>query len=523
MGTIVLHAGMPKAGSSSIQSWLHTNDALLRGAGWHVVVYNRDPTTARVTFEPAAGRGVNSATVVRHYNKSNRDPRVLDAFFQPLDTLAAELGNVVVTGEGFARLFAEADPAFLARLRTLADRHDVRVAYYVRAQHEAIEAAWRQWGFRQAWEPRGYVELRARLLDYAETRSAITQRLPEVTFGIRLFHREALRDTDVVADFVTTFLEPGLAAGDTDVWANPGLPLELVNVLRQAEPGRFWSSAHDNHTIRPLKALAATWKVPETAEIRRSRLVLQQYCHDRFEAGNQHLVRDLAWPIDELVPRPAPARGPDPHSLSELNSLWSSQVSPAERELLFVAIERLLAGQAQALRPRPKRAPRSTRTPRARSVAVGDARSPLADVQLVRDRAGRVHAVQGGQRRLVRSRILANGLEETFGSAREIDDASLAGWIDLGPLELTRGSDGRTYVDLGGRRHLVRGLPRSTLEATGIDLPRGEVIDVAAANVSVRELRAATSLRRQMARVRATVRRRGVFGTVRLAARRVIR
>lgn len=409
MSTVVLHAGMPKAGSSSIQAWLRTNDAALRDVGWHVVVYRREVTGGEVSFQPAAGGGVNSATVVRHYNKSGRDPRVLDQFFGPLDALARRLGKVIVTGEGFARLFAEADQPFMDHLAALSATHEVRVAYYVRAQHEAIEAAWRQWGFRQSWQPRGYVELRARLLDYVETRDAVARHLPRVAFGVRPFHREALRDTDVVADFVDTFLQPGLAGGSTAVWANPGLPLELVNVLREAEPGRFWTSAHDNVTIRPLKALAARWKLPDTDEVRRSRLVLQHYCHDRFEVGNQRLIRELGWPIDHLVPPPDQADATEECSLAELNDLWASHMSAAERELLFVAIEQLLAATARGRSKQRRRStgPRPVSSAAASPVQSADPasqpssgrqrRGPVGTTKLLAERA--VSAVRRSARR----------------------------------------------------------------------------------------------------------------------------
>jgi hypothetical protein len=350
MGTIVLHAGMPKAGSSTIQQWIQDQHRWLRDElGWHLLLYRRGTDLdTRGQLTSYVRGGVNSASFVRRYNRRDRTPAILDELFEPLDQLADELGSVLLTGEGFSRLFAEPDAPFLERLEWLAARHRVRVAYYVRAQHESIEAAWRQWGFRQKWRPRGYVELRERFLDYHATRQHVSEIAPSVSFDVRLFHREVLRETSIIEDFVRTFLD----AGDTtfvsgEIWANPGLPLELVNVLRYAEPGRFWTSAHDNTRIKPLKANAAGWKLVESPSIHRSRLVLQHHCHARFEAGNRALAQELAWPVDGLVPAVDDADFTF-NGLGELNDLWASTASEAEREIVFLALESLLAAEAQS-------------------------------------------------------------------------------------------------------------------------------------------------------------------------------
>jgi hypothetical protein len=349
MGTIILHAGMPKAGSSSIQQWIQDQQSWLRDElGCHLVLYRREADLSKPgRVAPYLRGGVNSASFVRRYNRRDRTTAILDELFDPLDELANDLDTVLMTGEGFARLFAEPDVPFLERLEGLADHHRVRVAYYVRAQHESIEAAWRQWGFRQAWRPRGYVELRQPFLDYHATRQHVHDIAPSVSFDVRLFHREALREANIVEDFVRTFFDVSSTFAADEIWANPGLPLELVNLLRYAEPGRFWTSAHDNTFINPLKIRTAGWKLAESPNVNRSRLVLRHHCHAQFEAGNQALARELGWPVDGLVPA---VEDPDFtfNGLSELNDLWASNASEAEREIVFLALEALLAADEDA-------------------------------------------------------------------------------------------------------------------------------------------------------------------------------
>ena len=168
-----------------------------------------------------------------------------------------------------------------------------------------------------------------------------------MTFDVRLFHRAAFRDTNIVEDFVRTFFEVDDTFAVGEIWANPGLPLELANLLRYAEPGRFWTSAHDNTFVKSLKTHTAGWKFAESPNIARSRRVLQHHCHEQFEAGNRLLATELGWPIDTLVPAVD-----DPeftfNGLGELNELWASNASEAEREMVFLALEALMAQDAEA-------------------------------------------------------------------------------------------------------------------------------------------------------------------------------
>jgi hypothetical protein len=352
VGTVILHAGMPKAGSSSVQTWIKDNVGVLRDAGCHLLVYRRaKDLEVPGVLAPYRKGLVNSGGFVRRYFRSNRPASIVEELLRPLDQLAEELGTVLISGEGLATLFAAHDEQFIERLNALGQKHRIRVAYYVRPQHESLEAAWRQWGFRQKWRPHAFVRMREPLLAYAQTRYRMGLRAPDVSFEMRLFHRDLLRETSVVEDFARTFIGlDDVVEADSDIWTNPGLPLELVNILRAAEPGRFWSSAHDNSRIKVLKQLTAGWRVPPSEEVRRSRQLLQQHCYQRFDPGNAYLVTELGWPLDHLVP---PVTDDDftPGPLTQLNQLWATRTSSAEQELLFLALEELLAARRPTAQP----------------------------------------------------------------------------------------------------------------------------------------------------------------------------
>jgi hypothetical protein len=497
MGTIILHAGMPKAGSSSIQRWLRDHDDEVRRAHWHMLAYRLADEHRAAELSAPIRRRINSGTFVRRYNASHRSPAVLDELFQPLDRMAHDKGRVLLSSEGFARLFAEPDFAFLERLDALAVDHDVRVAYYVRPQHQSIEAAWRQWGFRQQWNPRGYIELRARLLSYADTLEHVGQLAPNVCFEMRLFDPSASVPRDIVADFLQQFL--GISEVDaaaTEVWANPGLPLELANALRDAQPGRFWSSAHNNAKIRPLKQIAAGWSIPPTPEIARSRLILQQYCHERFEEGNGSLARRLGWPVEHLVP-PVEDAGITHGGLDELNALWSSHQSAAERELLYQSLERLLeihaetapaapmgagtirTGGAARSAPPPGTDAGAQRARRGRSWLENLERSiPGGAAQLVRRPDGLVFLVDGMRRRPIRSGLLVTVLETAIGTTRAEMAEELDAMEEGPPVELFEDSRGQPFVIYGGQRHKLRGMPLPHRVDNVDKLPNGTPIDV---------------------------------------------
>jgi hypothetical protein len=89
----------------------------------------------------------------------------------------------------------------LGALDDLANRMRVRVAYYVRPQHTALEAAWRQWGFRSGLSPSAFLDKRLNSLRYHHTYVHVTEAAPGVEFTMCPFHRDLLIGGDAVVDF----------------------------------------------------------------------------------------------------------------------------------------------------------------------------------------------------------------------------------------------------------------------------------------------------------------------------------
>ncbi len=338
MGTIVIHAGAAKAGSSAVQHWLAANrKRLLREHGITLAVAERaDPIRVRA-FD---GRGsINSqAVVLASMDGGPVSVEALERFFSDLDALSEQHPFLLLTSEAFVEPLWRPDEGFLAGLDELAARRSVALSYYVRPQHTAMEAAWCQWGFRYETPPSTYLRRHAQRLKYATTFKQVRALAPRVRFEPRPFRTDLLDGGNVVVDFAGRDLDLEVVPGEAPM-INRGLPLEVVNLLRSAPRGRFWSSEHDNSELGRIKELIGDLQIPESPEVRRSRQILQAFCHRTFEAGNRELIRELGWATTEFVPAPdEPVEG----ELEELDELWSSNASGPEREIMFHAITRAL-------------------------------------------------------------------------------------------------------------------------------------------------------------------------------------
>jgi hypothetical protein len=346
MGTILLHAGMGKTGSSSIQRWLDEHSTLLRTQREVHLLRARprpdDPRRQHLQVVPHKPGKIHSSFVQGVFGYDPDAPADRQ-FFEELDLEASRHRTVLLAGEGFAALFWGANDANLAALNELASAHDIRVAYYVRPQHTSLEAAWRQWGFRSVQKPSGYIRFARRSRRYLQTLERVERVAPHVSFEMRPFRQDLMKGGDVVTDFTSVFLgmDDVLPAPSSQQWSNVGLPLDLVILLRHAPPGMFWSR-QDKRKLNELRRLVSTWNVPESAAVHRSRLVLQHYCYREFERDNQQLMKRLGWRASYFVPPVENGAELDLGGLAELDQLWTADASEAERSLLFLALNQLL-------------------------------------------------------------------------------------------------------------------------------------------------------------------------------------
>ena len=352
MGTVVIHAGTGKAGTSSIKGWLATSSQALNASGVRVLVARverDDSRRERIVVEANRSGHANSNAAILHAYESEGAERqaLLESLFSQLDGAATRHPVVVISSEVFDPFFWKGDEIFLRELESLANRHRVRVAYYVRPQHTALEAAWRQWGFRTGQRPSSFLLERSQFLHYFRTYLIAREHAPSASFEPRPFRRDLLDGGDPAVDFAQRFLEVGDAGEEVAAtWSNRGLPLEVANALRLAPSGRFWSSVNDNSRFAAIKDAIGLVEAPESEQTIASRGLLLAYCHETFERDNRRLIETLGWDADTFVPAPegdAPVAGP---GLDAIDELWTPRASEVELAALYAALERALAAEA---------------------------------------------------------------------------------------------------------------------------------------------------------------------------------
>ncbi len=345
MGKIVIHAGMPKAGSSSVSAWLARHAHQLRTeSGIRLCVAKA--RNAVVSVVPYVRGSPNSAPLLFAADAADEQHgEVIESFAASLDERAESDGAVVLSSEGFAPFFWRPDTAFLAALQDLTSRHEVHVAYYVRPQNTSLEAAWRQWGFRYGSLPSAYLASREPQLRYPETYRTVRRLAPDVRFVPRPFRRDLL-DGNVATDFDRHFLRgPDAPVAPDSPWENQGMPLDVVRALRAAPTGLLWESPHDNRALQRVKKLTARLDADESEEARCSRRILARYSHDLYEAGNRELITELGWDTDAFIQGVHAGESGD---LSRLDELWSSRASPLELALLHQALAEIVGDPGRA-------------------------------------------------------------------------------------------------------------------------------------------------------------------------------
>lgn len=355
MGTIVLHAGAAKSGSSSIQAWLSRTVESLRSQGVHVMSLRLRDERPQLS-EVGPGDVVNSTgPLSRLYRAANPSeaapwllkPWVCESLAEQLAAAATRQRVVVISAEALGPLFQRREPDWLAALESLAGSHRVRVAYYVRPQHTSLESMWRQFGYRSGMAPAPYLAHTSVPLHYFETHTSVNHQSPSLSFETRPFRRDLLDQGNVVVDFARRFLDTEPAGVDAAVWENPGLPLEMANLMRVAPP-ELQKAADD---AKPLIA-ARHDTLPESVETGRSRRLLQAYCHAKFEPGNRRLIAALGWDTDAFIPPPNEVEETDlDHLLEALEALWEPKASRHEIESMLALFEheRATADEQRAL------------------------------------------------------------------------------------------------------------------------------------------------------------------------------
>jgi hypothetical protein len=177
-------------------------------------------------------------------------------------------------------------------------------------------------------------------MDYLATWRGVTDGAPSVRFLVRPLRRELLDEQNVLVDFAQRALDlPAGSVGDTGIWSNRGLPLEVVNELQGRRRSPLWKSIHDNSILTRIKPFVMALELEDSPRVLESRAWLRAFAHQRFEDSNRELAALCGWGTDHLIGPPEP--GPRTVSLAELDAAWAPRAAPAVRKLLIHALAQI--------------------------------------------------------------------------------------------------------------------------------------------------------------------------------------
>lgn len=342
MSDILIHAGMPKTGSSSIQKYLSLSKKALATENISLLVV-RNHKTDLCSINPFERGRVNSGSFVHNYQKSDNAGKILLArlLTQQLDKYAGDCKKVVVTSEGFTRLIFSSDDIFLSSLVKLSKKHRVTILYYIRPQHTLLEAGWKQWGFRSGKKPSEYLRKKAKHLHYLTALKSLEQYGRDINIVIRPFRRDLLQGNDVVFDFCTYLGIKPTHEELINAESNIGLPLEIANLLSSIPQGILWKDMHDVINIDKLKKVIKTIDIPPSDKSQLSRNILKNWCFHIYEKDNLKLIQKLEWETDYFIAKENEING-KPKNLSALDALWKTAISDSEQLFLSHILQRTL-------------------------------------------------------------------------------------------------------------------------------------------------------------------------------------
>ena len=332
MAQITIHAGLPKAGSSAIQTFLGAAGDLLTSRG--ITVATARPVDGHVAVAiHRGGSPSNSGGIITPLRDRRRGTEFAEELVRGVHAIADTADHVVISGEALSQPFwiPSLRPVLAVLDQLASNGHTCTVVMYLRPQHGALEAAWRQWGFRSHLGPADYIRDRAGHLEY-ERHLAARELAPHLDIRFRPFMRRRLHGNDVVRDFAHHFLDLDVPGPVEQV--NEGFPLTFVNMMTSVPPGRLWESMHDNRALNRLRQ-AFDGDDIDDPRADRGRQVLLRWSVERFERSNRAIEQALGWDLDDWFPD-VEAGDSD---LEALDELWRPSLGPSEA----VALEHLLA------------------------------------------------------------------------------------------------------------------------------------------------------------------------------------
>lgn len=279
MVKLILHAGFPKCGSTSIFTALRQNLPVLNRQNVHVLDKTLRPQTDPAHLQPPLWELQNA---FRDPEKSGQvrsalRRTILDA--RPGDTLILSTENM--STPAMARMFAGLD--------TLCE---IAFVFYFRPQIDWIPSGWKQWNLKEGISLSETVDgyLERRQPDYLRSALAWQEALPGAAIIPRMFLRERLEGGDPALDFFHVTGIEGAAPAREGARSNPSVDYALMHLMMR-NSGALFRHRHDNAPLaKILDVLPETYKktnAPMLTQAQSDRI------SDGFRDDNLSLMRDF--------------------------------------------------------------------------------------------------------------------------------------------------------------------------------------------------------------------------------------
>ena len=335
----IVHIGMPKCGSTSIQRWLDINAAALssRGVGYdRLSLPGHYPSTAhegiKICHSHRLGRLVESAFVRRVHgitdlSDQERFVRTFEDFFGA--HVRSRREPVFIVSSEYIAAHTHTPAEVEALESWLAQFFDAtRYILYVRRQEDWLASAYSQDLKRGVTETLPQVVAQSAVQDWHAKAALWADTLGEDRVEIGLTERDALRDGDLVADFaarIGTDLE-GLADAPR---LNESLSAAGAALLRVANE-RMDHLSSDGTKVDPRKLAVRQALERQTLDLPKVRLNAEQVRHVReVNAASNERLRARFFPDRDVL---FPAR-PDPQT--DEPALRAEDVARAGLDLLL--------------------------------------------------------------------------------------------------------------------------------------------------------------------------------------------
>lgn len=314
--TIFLHIGMGKTGTTSIQTFLETNEVAL--AARHIVT---PKTLARRNHRRLTMYALNDG-VVDNLRKAKRmtTPESVRVFRERLaESFAAEASTwrhdqtVVMTSEQMTRLRTVEEVSRLRSLLALTGCGDMRVIVYVRRQDLAYVSTYSQLikgGLDEAFRPEAGVK-RSSTLFYDRLLAPWAEVFGNGAILVRPFETSALKNGDAVDDFMSVVGINDLKGFLRPPRANASLDAYTVEFLRRLNKGvPRWINGKQNRSREAL--IAALETVSDGPKLRMSfdtaTRFMAQFTESNAAVARLYLGRD--WLFGEDISRDKPGVEP---------------------------------------------------------------------------------------------------------------------------------------------------------------------------------------------------------------------